>query len=178
MNEHGELIDASTVRFERMLPGPVERVWSYLVESEMRRKWLCAGDIGAGVGAHVDMHFHNESLSKAEDIEVPEKYRDMPREIRFGGTTMRWEPPYRVSHTWEFENENSEVCYELEEAGDMVRLVLIHRRLESTDIVLSVSAGWHAHLDILVDILEGSEPRAFWKTHTALEAEYTERLGL
>jgi uncharacterized protein YndB with AHSA1/START domain len=178
MSEYGELVDDSTVRFERMLPGPIERVWSYLVESDKRRKWLCAGDIAAGDGAHVDMHFHNATLSNAEDIEVPEKYRDMPREVHFTGTVTRWEPPHFVSHTWEFGDESSEVCYELQEVGDKVRLVLIHRRLETTNTVLSVSGGWHTHLDILVDVLESREPKPFWETHTVLEAEYTKRLGL
>ena len=58
MNDYGELIDSSTVRFERMLPGPIERVWSYIVESDKRKQWLCAGDIEAGepcmVGCHLD----------------------------------------------------------------------------------------------------------------------------
>jgi uncharacterized protein YndB with AHSA1/START domain len=178
MSEYGELIDDNTVRFERMLPGPIERVWGYIVESDKRRKWLCAGDIGPGDGANIDMHFHNETLSTAKDIEVPEKYRDLPTEMDFSGTVTRWEPPYAVSHTWDFgDEESSEVCYELEEVGDKVRLVLTHRRLESRDTILDVSGGWHTHLDILVDVLEGREPRPFWKTHTTLEAEYTERLG-
>ena len=178
MNDYGELLDESTVRFERLLPGPIERVWSYIVESDKRRLWLCAGDIGEGDGAHVDMVFRNDTLSNADDIEVPEKYRDMPSEMAFTGTVTRWEPPRAVAHTWDFEEESSEVTYELEEVGDKVRLVLTHRRLDSTDTILGVSGGWHTHLDILVDVLEGREPKAFWKTHSALEAEYAERLGL
>ena len=178
MSEYGELLDESTVRFERVLPGPIERVWEYIVESDKRRKWLCAGDIGAGAGAHVDMNFHNETLSTTDDIEVPEKYRKYAGEMSFTGAVTRWDPPHVVSHTWEFEDESSEVCYELEEVGDKVRLVLTHRRLETGDKILSVSGGWHTHLDILVDVLEGHEPGAFWKKQTALEAEYTARLGL
>ncbi|NNE04363.1 MAG: SRPBCC family protein [Xanthomonadales bacterium] len=178
MNQYGELIDNTTVRFERMLPGPIERVWRYIVDSDKRRRWLCAGDIGPGDGGHVDMHFHNETLSDAPDIEVPEKYRDMPNEMRFAGNVTRWDPPNAVSHTWDFnDEESSEVCYELEAVGDQVRLVLTHRRLESNDTVLSVSGGWHTHLDILADVLEGREPRAFWKAHAANEAEYEKRLG-
>lgn len=178
MSEYGELIDASTVRFERMLPGPIERVWNYIVDSDKRRRWLCAGDIGPGNGGHVDMLFHNESLSRQADIEVPEKYRDMPSKMQFSGTVTHWDPPRSVSHTWDFDDEeSSEVTYELEEVGDRVRLVLTHRRLESGDTILSVSAGWHTHLDILADVLEGREPRAFWKTHSALEAEYGRQLG-
>ncbi len=42
MSEYGELLDECTVRFERMLPGPIDRVWSYIVDSDKRKKWLCA----------------------------------------------------------------------------------------------------------------------------------------
>ena len=178
MSDYGELLDESTVRFERLLPGPIERVWSYIVDSDKRRQWLCAGDIGEGDGANVDMIFRNDTLSNAEDIEVPEKYRDMPNEMAFTGTVTRWDPPHAVAHTWDFEEESSEVLYELEEVGDKVRLVLTHRRLETSDTILSVSGGWHTHLDILVDVLAGREPKAFWKTHSALEAEYARRLGV
>jgi len=178
MSEYGELLDESTVRFERMLPGAIERVWSYIVESDKRKQWLCAGDIEAGDGAPADMLFHNETLSNSDDIEVPEKYRKYAGEIPFKGTVTRWDPPHAVSHTWEFGEESSEVCYELEEVGDKVRLVLTHRRLETSDTILSVSGGWHTHLDILVDVLEGHEPDAFWKKQATLEAEYTARLGL
>ena len=39
-----KLLDESTVRFERILPGPIERVWSYIVESDKRRKMaVCRG---------------------------------------------------------------------------------------------------------------------------------------
>ena len=43
--------------------------------------------------------------------------------------------------------------------GDKVRLVLTHKRLETSDTVLSVSGGWHTHLDILVDVLDGQQPK-------------------
>lgn len=178
MSEYGEHIDSTTVRFERLLPGPIERVWSYLVDSDKRSSWLCGGETELKVGGHVDMHFHNASLSNAQDIPPPEKYKDMPEKVSFGGHVTRCEPPHVLAHTWEFENEASEVCYELAEEGDKVRLVLTHRKLDTKETVLSVSGGWHTHLDILVDVLEGREPRPFWKAHTEIEARYAERLGL
>ena len=72
MNDYGELLDAETVRFERLLPGPIERVWSYLTESDKRAQWLCGGETDANIGGNVDMHFHNASLS-SQDIERPAK---------------------------------------------------------------------------------------------------------
>ena len=70
---------------------------------------------------------------------------------------------------------NRKLHYELEEIEDKVRLVLTHRRLASDNEVLSVSGGWHTHLDILEDVLEGREPEAFWKQHGPIEEEYERR---
>jgi len=178
MNDYGELLDSKTVRFERLLPGPIERVWSYLVDGEKRAQWLCGGETDSRVGGSIDMHFHNASLSSDEDISRPEKYKDLPEKMSFSGKVTRYDPPRVLSHTWEFDDEASEVCYELEEVDDKVRLILTHRRLRSPDVVLSVSGGWHTHLDILVDVLEQRKLRPFWKTQTELVAEYTKRLGL
>lgn len=178
MNEYGELLDENTVRFERLLPGPIERVWSYLTESDKRAKWLCGGDVETKVGGRVDMHFHNLSLSTADDDPRPEKYKDRPEKMSFAGKVTRCEPPHVLQHTWEYEDEHSEVCYELEEQGDKVRLVLTHRRLDSRDLVLSVSGGWHTHLNLLIDVLEGNAPRPFYRMQTQYESEYSQRLGL
>ena len=124
------------------------------------------------------MHFHNASLSGKPDIDPPGKYRDMPKKVSFGGTVTRCEPPYVLAYTWDFKDEHSEVTYELEDLGDDVRLVLTHRKLASLKQVLSVSGGWHTHLDILEDVLAGREPEAFWKSHAPIEAEYERRYGM
>ena len=178
MSDYGELLDQQTVKFERLLPGPIERVWGYLIESDKRAQWLCGGDVEAAVDGHVDMHFHNKSLSGEDDIPRPEKFADIPEKMSFAGKVTRCEPPRILHHTWEFEDENSEVCYELREEGDKVRLILIHRRLDTQDIVLSVSGGWHTHLNILVDVLEGRKLRPFYKMQNEFSAEYSARLGL
>ena len=178
MSKFGERIDDSTVRFERMLPGPIERVWDYLTDSDKRATWLAAGETELRVGGKTEMHFHNASLSNKPDIDPPQKYRDMPEKISFGGTVTRCEPPHVLTYTWDFRDEHSEVTYELEAVDDMVRLVLTHRKLSSMNEILSVSGGWHTHLDVLADVLEGREPEAFWKTHAPLEAEYERRYGV
>ena len=33
----------ATVRIERILPGPVERIWAYITDSDKRRKWFAEG---------------------------------------------------------------------------------------------------------------------------------------
>lgn len=175
MSHFGDRVDETTVRFERLLPGPIERVWEYLTDSDKRATWFAAGETELKVGGKVEMHFHNTSLSSQPDIDPPERYRDLPEKLSFDGTVTRCEPPHLLAYTWNFEDKHSEVCYELEEAGERVRLVLTHRKLATADSVISVLGGWHTHLDVLADVLEGHPPKAFWKAHAPLEDEYERR---
>lgn len=176
MSDYGELIADDAVRFERILPGPIERVWSFLVEPGKRARWFCGGKTDAAVGGRIELHFHNATLSGEGDIEPPEKHKDYNGPMTFYGTVIAYDPPRLLSHTWEFEGNSSEVAYELTEQGDKVKLVLTHRRLRTREEVLSVCGGWHTHLDILKDILEDKTPRPFWKHHMAAEAAYETRL--
>lgn len=176
MKEYGELLNTNTMQFERLLPGPIERVWGYLTESDKRAKWLCAGDVETAVDGQVDMHFNDVSLSTEDDIPRPD--RDMPEKVSFTGKVIRCKPPHLLEHTWEFGDEFSIVRYELEERADKVKLILTHRRLETSDVVLSVSSGWHSHLALLEDLLEGRRLRPIYRMQLQYEAEYAQRLGL
>ena len=176
MSEFGEVIAADSVRFERILPGPIERVWGYLVDPDKRARWFCGGKTESAVGGHVEMHFHNASLSTEPDDPPPEKYSDLPEKMSFSGTVTVYDPPNHLAHTWDFEGESSEVSYQLSEQEDQVRLVLTHRRLKSREEMISVCGGWHTHLDILRDVLQETSPQPFWKRHSAIEDEYESRL--
>src|SRR5260370_9901280 len=45
IDAYGELTEPATLTIERLLPGPIERVWAYLTESDLRRRWLAAGEM-------------------------------------------------------------------------------------------------------------------------------------
>jgi uncharacterized protein YndB with AHSA1/START domain len=45
-NSYGEMIEPTTLKIQRMLPGAPERVWDYLTRSELRRQWLAAEGFG------------------------------------------------------------------------------------------------------------------------------------
>ena len=36
MNDHGTLTSPDTIRFARLLPGPIERIWAHLVDPRKR----------------------------------------------------------------------------------------------------------------------------------------------
>ena len=102
MNDYGVMLDESSVRFERLLPGPIERVWAFLTEGDKRARWLCGGETELEPGGHVDMHFHNASLSQ-NDAGPPPKYADMPEKLSFAGTVVRCDPPRLLTYTWNYE---------------------------------------------------------------------------
>ena len=48
MNDLATATATDTVRLERLLPGPIERVWAYLTEPDKRATWF-AGSPSASV---------------------------------------------------------------------------------------------------------------------------------
>jgi uncharacterized protein YndB with AHSA1/START domain len=172
MSNHGVLVSRDTIQFERLLPGPIERVWSYLTESEKRGTWFSSGAMDLRVGGRVEHVFRNSDLTTHNDP-VPAKYEKYA-EARMEGRIIACEPPRLISYTWpEGPGGASEVTFELTAKGDNVLLVLTHRRLATRKDVLGVAGGWHTHLDFLADRLNGREPATgFWAAHERIESEY------
>jgi len=177
--KHGIFPEPGTIRFERILPGPPERIWDYLTKSELKAKWLSAGNVEPYVGGKVEFKFKHSDLSEADDP-IPEKYKQMQDGTYFEGRVTAWDPPRLLRYTWgEETGETSEVSYELiPKPNNKVLLILTHVRLgDDPSVMISVSAGWHTHLGILEDRLHGNQPKGFWKVHTRYEREYSDRLA-
>jgi uncharacterized protein YndB with AHSA1/START domain len=181
MSDYGQILAPDAVRFERLLPGPIERVWAYLTESEKRGKWLASGAMELRVGGRVELRFHHADLSPQAEA-IPEKYKWCEGGVTLTGRVTRCEPPRLLSHTWgepsggEAFGGESEVTYELTPQGEDVLLVLTHRRIARAQMT-SVAGGWHTHLGILVDHLHGRVPQPFWSAHARVEGEYEKRIA-
>jgi uncharacterized protein YndB with AHSA1/START domain len=175
MSDYGIVTEAGAVRFERLLPAPVERVWDYLTRSELRRRWFAGGDMALEPGGALTFVFRNSELS-GEGEETPEPYRQYEG-AAMTGRVLRCEPPRRLVHSWdEADGSESEVEWELIPEGDATRLVLVHRRLADAAAMRDVSGGWHSHLGLLEDLLAGRPPRPFWASHAEAEKAYRERI--
>lgn len=178
MNDYGTMTAPDTVRIERSLPGPIERVWDYLINPDKRGAWLATGPMDLRSGGRVDLRFDNATLSEQDDLPPP-KYAGHAGEVHMLGRVTACDPPRLLSYTWGGNSDDaSEVSFELTPQADKVQLVLTHRRLATRNGMLSVAAGWHAHLGILADILGGRTPASFWATHTRLESEYERRIPI
>lgn len=176
MSEYGTVLESGTVRFERLLPGPVERVWAYLTESGKRGTWLASGDFDLRVGGETKLLFKHSEIT---DEPPPERYREMnDKGFLATGMITRCEPPHALAFTWEGDgNPASEVTFELSPRDGKVLLVLTHRKLADKAAMTNVSGGWHMHLGLLEDQLAGQKPRGFWSRQAALESEYAARFA-
>jgi uncharacterized protein YndB with AHSA1/START domain len=145
MSEDGELTKAAMVRFERILPGPIERVWEFLTDAARLPGWFGEAIIEPREGGAV---------------------RLMGGHVR--GVVTQWKPPRRLAYTWnvfssgadESPYPESYVRFELDPRGADVVLRLIHlpvlERFEKQNAM-----GWHTFLDMLGAAVRGApaEPR-------------------
>jgi uncharacterized protein YndB with AHSA1/START domain len=165
----GTLADGGTLRIQRRLPGPIERVWAYLTDSELRRQWLASGAMSLQPGASFELVWRNDELS-ASAAERPDGFS---AESRATCQFVEVEPPRRMRYRWPGVGE---VSIELEAAGKDVMLTLTHRQLSGERLILNVCAGWHAHLALLVAHLEGTSPPSLWGTWQRLRKDYEQRI--
>lgn len=175
-NAWGELIDSSTVRFERLLPGPIERVWSYLTDAELRGTWFAAGPMEPRVGGAMNIVFDNNNLGP-NPAPPPERFKQYGGPFDSKHVVTIYEPPHRLGFTWDddMSPEGCVVEIELVKEGEKVRLTLTHRRLSGMDAAIDVSGGWHTHLKLLTEQLEGNPTTSFWAALDGVEEEYRRR---
>jgi uncharacterized protein YndB with AHSA1/START domain len=169
LDTYGELIEPTTLKIQRLLPGPVERVWDYLTQSDLRRKWLASGDMQPKAGSEFELTWRNDELTNPPG-KRPEGFG---AEHSMTSRIIAFDPPRKLAYTF---GVHGEVSFDLQPAGQRVLLTLIHRRLPDRNTMLKVSAGWHAHLDILVARASGAEPAPFWDAWLRLKGDYDKRL--
>ncbi len=166
---YGVITEPATVRLQRMLPGPIERVWAYLTESELRGKWLASGDMDLRIGGKVELIWRNDELTGRHE-ERPAGFKE---EFRQESLVTRLEAPRLLAFGWD---GGSEVTFELEPRRGEVLLTITHRKLPNRSNLLGISAGWHAHVDVFEARLRGGELPLFWQNWNRLRAEYDKRI--
>ena len=168
--DYAALASPDTVRLQRLLPGPIERVWSYLTDSNLRRQWLASGDMQPDAGTPFELVWRNDELTDPPGRK-PEGFGE---EHRMQSTITVFDPPHRLAFTW---SGSGDVSFDLEPQGDKVLLTVTHRQLRDRSTMLMVGAGWHMHLDVLVDRLSDRMPSTpFWDGWQRLRGEYERRL--
>ena len=168
VDAYGVLIEPATLKIQRLLPGPIERIWAYLTNSDLRRQWLAAGQMEMKVGAPVELVWRNDELTDPRG-QRPPGFSD---ERRMQSRITELDPPRKLAIAWD---GSGDVSFELEPKGKEVLLTMIHRGLPDRGSLLGVGAGWHMHLDVLVARATGTEPEPFWDGWNRLHKEYDRR---
>ena len=174
MQKYGRIASPGVVKFERTFPNEMLEVWDYLTDSEKRGLWLASGEMQMKVGGEVTLVFQHRNLSRQEDP-VPEKFKDKADGQIMKEKITQLNPPELLSFTW---SGDSLVTFELSRSGGQTRLLLTHENLgKNQGTLIGVCSGWHTHLNILSDRLEGLEPKGFWTVYNELEADYVQQIA-
>ncbi|MDC7683555.1 SRPBCC domain-containing protein [Asticcacaulis sp. BYS171W] len=169
----GKLFENGTLVFERLLPGPIERVWRYVAEGDLRKKWIMAGDMTRTGTA--TMTFDHTSLSGEV---APDRFAAMRQPVSFDVEVLEVDPPHRLTFTWPEEASTGIVTIELSPIGDKVLLRLTHRHPDfDRAAAFNHMGGWHTHLGLLEDALSSARPRPFWTYFAGVEADYLKAFG-
>jgi uncharacterized protein YndB with AHSA1/START domain len=162
-----DILTATELRFERILPAPVETVWKYLTESELRQRWFMAGSIDGRVGGEIEFVFDHDQLSD-DDVPMPERFAGNVGR-RWSEKVVRYEPPYAIAYTFG-SDADSIATFELKDAGDgKTLLTLVHSGIKNRDQAANFGGGWASHLAVLEARLEGRGVPDFWALHRESE---------
>lgn len=174
MGDYATYPENAVLEIYRDLPGPIERIWDYLTKSELREKWLCAGKVSAETGGIIQFRFDHSLLSKHS---TPDSHQNSGDQ-QMTGIVRVYDPPHHLAFSWPSAEAEAptEVVIKLTEIAGGVRLHLRHEKVMTSDYKSGASAGWHTHLDILGDVLEGQAGRDFWEHFLPLEQEYKAKL--
>jgi uncharacterized protein YndB with AHSA1/START domain len=166
-------IRPDAVRLERMLEAPIDTVWRYLTDPELRGRWFMPGPIDPRPGGEMVLRIAHDSISP-EPGEAPEwfaKYQGTETAYRI----LAIEPPHLLRFTWD---KGSEVTWTLAPAGEGRTLfTILHEKLPDRGQLVGVSGGWHSHSAVLAEVVAGRVPGNFWKTHAKVEGVYEQAFG-
>lgn len=157
-----ERLGTDAIRLERLLDAPVETVWRYLTQADLREQWFMGGTDATSVG-EFELLVDHDKLS-SESVPYPESYECFKGRV-FKERVIRFEPPHLLETTFQG-GDNGIVTYELSAQGAKTRLVLTHSRITSVSGFKDFGAGWNSHLAVLEEKLAGRSVPDFWALHS------------
>ena len=162
-----------TIRLERLLEAPPEKVWRYLTEAELRGRWFMGGT-DATPGGEFELLVDHDNLSD-DEVPYPESYAAYKGTV-WTERVIRFQPLRLLETTFQG-GKNGTVTYELFPEGERTRLVLTHSGITSDTGAQDFGSGWNSHLTVLEERLAGRSVRDFWALHAKSREAVAEALG-
>lgn len=166
-------IARDTIQLERLLDAPVETVWRYLTEAELRQQWFMGGTDATGVGEFALVVDHDKLSTDA--VPYP-KENECYKGSVWHEKVIRFEPPRLLETTFQG-GKNGVVTYELVPEGGRTRLVLTHSGITSDTGFQGFGGGWNSHMTVLQEKLAGRSIRNFWALHEQSREAVAKALG-
>jgi uncharacterized protein YndB with AHSA1/START domain len=149
----GAFLDGGrTLKFERLLPGPPERVWDWLTRPELVAKWFTEQHIEPRVGGQMWGRFGDGD--------------------GWICTVTEWDPPHRLA--WVGQDGKDGITWELKSEGDLVRMVFVQTGIRPH---AGLGAGWHAFFDGLGQWIAGREPPSHGAIWSQVMPAYQDQLA-
>ena len=165
-------IAPDAIRLERTLDAPVETVWRYLTEAELRQQWFMGGT-DARPDSEFELLNDHDNLSD-DDVPYPETYAEFKGKT-WNESVIRFDPPRLLETTFQG-GKNGNVTYELFPEGAKTRLVLTHSGIVSPAGAQDFGSGWNSHLTVLEERLAGRGVSNFWELHMRSRADVRKAL--
>jgi uncharacterized protein YndB with AHSA1/START domain len=160
-------VTPQSLRFERLLDAPIEKVWRFLIEPDLRARWFMGRPTEPIMGGKLGLTMNHDRLSD-DDVPTPERFRSHV-DANWAERITRIEAPNMLAFTWD-EEKAGEVTIELaEEENGKTRLVLTHSGLRGCDDAENFGSGWHSHLAALERRVRGDGVANFWALHEKSE---------
>lgn len=168
MAEHAtDSYGGERLRFERVLDAPIDTVWRWLIEPELRARWFMGGPTDARVGGSIGLTMDHGNLSD-DQVPTPDRYRPLIGRS-WSERITAIDPPRLLAFEWDG-GAAGVVTFELSPEGERTRLVLTHGGLRGRADAVDFGGGWHAHLAVLERRLRGDPVADFWALHGDAEA--------
>ena len=168
-----ERLANNSIRLERTLDAPVETVWRYLTEAELRQQWFMGGT-DARPDSEFELLNDHDNLSD-DDVPYPADYAPYKGKS-WHERVIRFEPPRLLETTFQG-GQNGRVTFELFPEGDRSRLVVTHSGITSPTGAQDFGGGWNSHMTVLQERLAGRGVKDFWALHAKSREAVTEALA-
>ncbi len=129
----------ASVAFDRVFEAAIADAWDMLTTDNGLERWLAPAAVDLRANGTIDIDFGEEGLA--------------------GGGIIDLVPDSSIEYEWRFPGEpDSIIRFDLEALDQGRTRLRLHHRLLPSDQAVGYGAGWHAHLDQLVDALgEGTD---------------------